>query len=182
MHGSRGASGLALLVLAGVLTGCSGSGSAPQAGGPSAATAPATTTPAPCPAPSKGKPTKWPIEVPADLPKPPDATLQGKPLTASDGVHIVKFSTPYSLRESVLFVVDKLPKAGYVLGRGDAEAAEADAPFIHGNVRGLVRMLEVGACQTLWLLATVDTNAQNSNSPLLTPHTPSGSPSPLPFG
>jgi hypothetical protein len=83
----------------------------------------------------------------------------------------------------VIFVVDKLPKAGYVLGRGDAEAAEADAPFIHGNVRGLVRMLETAPCQTLWLLATVDTSAQsNGNSPLLTPHTPSGSPSPLPFG
>jgi len=96
-------------------------------------------------------------------------------------VHIVKFTTPTSLRESVLFVVRKLPKAGYVLGRGDAEATEADAPFVHGDTRGLVRMLEVGTCQTLWLLATVDASSQ-SNSPLLTPHTPSGSPSPLPFG
>jgi hypothetical protein len=119
--------------------------------------------------------------VPKDLPKPPNATIQDQ-LTASDGVHIVKFSTPTSLRDSVLFVVNKLPKAGYVLGRGDAEAAEADAPFVHGNIRGLVRMLETAPCQTLWLLASIDASSPNTNSPLLTPHTPTGSPSPLPFG
>ena len=122
------------------------------------------------------------MQVPADFPKPPNARIQDS-TTASDGVHIVKFGTQTSLRDSVLFVVNKLPKAGYVLGRGDAEAAEADAPFIHGSIRGLVRMLEAGPCQTLWLLATIDTSSSSgANSPLLTPHTPSGSPSPLPFG
>ena len=177
---TRGAYCLALVAVATVLTGCSGSGSAPSATPTAAVSQPAPTTPAPCPTPAKTKPAKWPVQVPHDLPKPPDATIQDQQ-TASDGVHIVKFSTPSSLRESVLFVVRKLPKAGYVLGRGDAEAAEADAPFVHGETRGLVRMLEVGTCQTLWLLATVDASSQ-SNSPLLTPHTPSGSPSPLPFG
>jgi hypothetical protein len=179
---TRGASCLVLSALAAVLTGCGGSGGSPDAGSASSiAPAPSATTPAPCPKPTHSKPTKWPPQVPADLPKPADATIQDK-MTASDGVHIVKFATPTSLRESVIFVVTKLPKAGYVLGRGDAEAAEADAPFIHGNIRGLVRMLETAPCQTLWLLATVDTNSQNTNSPLLTPHSPSGSPSPLPFG
>jgi hypothetical protein len=178
---TRGASCLAFVSLAVVLTACSGS-SSPNAG-PTNTVAPVVTpsTPAPCPTPAKSKPTKWPSRVPKDLPKPSNATVQQQ-LNASDGVHIVKFSTPTSLRDSVLFVVDKLPKAGYVLGRGDAEAAEADAPFIHGNTRGLVRMLEVAPCQTLWLLATVDASAQGTNSPLLTPHTPSGTPSPLPFG
>ena len=177
---TRGASCLALAALAAVLTACSGSGSSPEAA-PTSAPVPSATTPAPCATPAKAKPTKWPAHVPADLPKPPNATIQDQ-MTASDGVHIVKFTTPTSLRESVIFVVNKLPKAGYVLGRGDAEAAEADAPFIHGNVRGLVRMLETRPCETLWLLATVNANAQNPNSPLLTPHSPSGSPSPLPFG
>jgi hypothetical protein len=135
----------------------------------------------PCATPAHSKPAKWPVEVPRDLPKPPNAHIDDQ-LTASDGVHIVKFTTPTSLRESVIFVVTKLPKAGYVLGRGDAEAAEADAPFIHGSVRGLLRMLEVGACQTQWLLATVNSTSPSSNSPLLTPHSPSTSPSPLPFG
>ena len=178
---TRGAYVLALAVLATVLTACSGSSSSPSAQPTAAATVPTPTAPPACPAPSKVKPTKWPIQVPKDLPKPSAATIQDQ-MTASDGVHIVKFSTPSSLRESVLFVVRKYPKAGYVLGRGDAEAAEADAPFVHGDTRGLVRMLEVGTCQTLWLLATVNASSQGSNSPLLTPHTPSGSPSPLPFG
>ena len=181
---TRGASCLTLAALAATLTpvlsACGGSGSSPHAGATVAATPSASTAPA-CPTPAQQKPTKWPKQVPADLPKPPNATVQDQ-TTAADGVHIVKFSTPTSLRDSVLFVVDKLPKAGYVLGRGDAEAAEADAPFIHGNVRGLVRMLEVAPCQTLWLLATVNTSSQNTNSPLLTPHTPTSSPSPLPFG
>ena len=177
---TRGASCLALAALTGALTACTGSSSGPQAAS-STAPAPSATTPAPCPKPAHSKPTKWPAQVPDDLPKPANATIQDQQ-TASDGVHIVKFATPTSLRESVIFVVDKLPKAGYVLGRGDAEAAEADAPFIHGNIRGLVRMLETAPCQTLWLLATVDTNSQNPNSPLITPHSPSGSPSPLPFG
>ena len=177
---TRGAYCLVVAAVAGVLTGCSGSGSSPSATPTAAASVPTATTPAPCPSPPKTKPAKWPVQVPHDLPKPPDASIQDQQ-TASDGVHIVKFTTPTSLRESVLFVVRKLPKAGYVLGRGDAEATEADAPFVHGNTRGLVRMLEVGTCQTLWLLATVDSSSQ-TNSPLLTPHSPSGSPSPLPFG
>jgi hypothetical protein len=162
-----------------VLTACGGSGSSPAAA-PTAAV-PATTSAAPCPTPAKAKPVQWPAKVPQDLPKPPNAHIDDQ-LTASDGVHIVKFTTPTSLRESVLFVVQQLPKAGYVLGRGDAEAMEADAPFVRGNTRGLVRMLEAGPCQTQWLLATVDMASQSANSPLLTPHTPSSSPSPLPFG
>ena len=178
---TRGAYCLVLAALASVLSGCSGSGSSPSAQPTPAATVPTQSPPPACPTPAKAKPTKWPAEVPKDLPKPPAATIQDEQ-TASDGVHIVKFSTPSSLRESVLFVVRKLPKAGYVLGRGDAEATEADAPFVHGDTRGLVRMLEVGACQTLWLLATVNASSQGGNSPLLTPHSPSGSPSPLPFG
>ena len=177
---TRGASCLAFAALAAALTACGGS-SSPES---STSVAPVVrpTTPPTCPTPSTSKPTKWPVQVPHDLPKPANAIIQGKPLTTSDGVRIVKFATPTSLRESVLFVVRKLPKAGYVLGRGDAEATEADAPFIHGNIRGLVRMLELGPCQTLWLFASVDASSPNTNSPLLTPHTPTGSPSPLPFG
>jgi hypothetical protein len=178
---TRGASCLALVTLAAVLSACSGSSGKPEAAPTSAGPIPSPSAPPACPTPHKLKPTKWPTQVPADLPKPPGAKIQDS-TTASDGVHIVKFGTQTSLRDSVLFVVNKLPKAGYVLGRGDAEAAEADAPFIHGNIRGLVRMLETGPCQTLWLLATIDTSKSNSQSPLLTPHSPSGSPSPLPFG
>jgi len=143
-----------------------------------------TFTASPCPTPTATKATKWPATVPADLPKPPNATItESSP--SPDGVHITKFTTPTSLRESVLFVVDKFPKAGYVLGRGDAEITEADAPFVHSasNMRGLVRMLATQPCSTLWLLATVkSSNPGTGGSPLLPTHSPSGSPSPLPFG
>jgi hypothetical protein len=168
-----------VLVLAATVTACGGS-----SGGTDAVATPstATTSAAPsCPKPSNVKPAHWSSKVPADLPKPPYAHIDDEE-TTQDGVHIVKFSTQTSLRDSVLFVVEKLPKAGYVLGRGDAEASEADAPFVHGDIRGLIRMLQVGLCNTQWLLATVDTSASVGNSPLLTPHSPSGSPSPLPFG
>lgn len=171
---------LGLACAAAALTACGG-GSDPQAGRtppPAAVTTPPAVSE--CPSPDHPRRTQWPAKVPADLPKPPNAHID-QSLTASDGVHIVKFTTPTSLRESVLFVVNRLPKAGYVLGRGDAEASEADAPFVHGDVRGLMRMIEVGACRTQWLLATVNVQAQG-NSPLLPTHSPSASSSPLPFG
>jgi hypothetical protein len=136
----------------------------------------------PCPTPSAAKKTQWPASVPSDLPKPPHATIT-ESTTTPDGVHITKFTTPTSLRDGVLFVVGELPKAGYVLGRGDAEVTEADAPFVHGDIRGLVRMLATQPCSTLWLLATVKANNPSTGgSPLLPTRSPSGSPSPLPFG
>jgi hypothetical protein len=167
----------ALLAGALLLSGCSGGSSSadPRPTPPVSTTAPA------CPQPTDPKPTNWPAIVPDDLPKPPNATIDSAD-TTPDGVHVVKFTTPQSLREAVLFVVQELPKAGYVLGRGDAEAAEADAPFVHNDTRGLVRMVVTGECRTQWLLATVDTAAPGSGSPLLPQHSPSGSPSPLPFG
>jgi hypothetical protein len=173
---TRAAVPAAVLAGAMLLAGCSGSSSVD-----SQPKAPVPTTPAQCPQPSDPKPTEWPSLVPADLPKPPNATIDDAE-TAADGVHIVKFTTPQSLREAVLYVVRELPKAGYVLGRGDAEATEADAPFVHNDMRGLVRMIVLEDCRTQWLLATVDTAAASGGSPLLPVHTPSGSPSPLPFG
>jgi hypothetical protein len=140
-------------------------------------------TPPTCPTPTSAKTTHWPSAVPADMPKPANATITDT-TTTSDGVHITKFTTPTSLRDGVLFVVGKFPKAGFVLGRGDAEVNEADAPFVHGNTRGLVRMLAQQPCSTLWLVATVDVSnpGTSGGSPLLPTHSPSSSPSPLPFG
>lgn len=141
-----------------------------------------TFSPSPCATPTSPKPTHWPAAVPADMPKPANATIVNS-TTTSDGVHITKFTTPSSLRDGVLFVVGKFPAAGYVLGRGDAEVTEADAPFVHGKIRGLIRMLATQPCSTLWLVATVDTNASTGGgTPLLPSRSPSGSPSPLPFG
>jgi hypothetical protein len=157
--------------------GCGG-GSGKQAG---PATPQHTLSPAACPVPSGAKEPRWPSTVPADMPKPAHATITDS-TTTSDGVHITKFTTPSSLRDGVLFIVGKFPKAGYVLGRGDAEVTEADAPFVHGDVRGLVRLLATQPCSTLWLVATARSNAPGGSSPLLPSRSPSGSPSPLPFG
>lgn len=169
----------AALVSTIALTGCTG-GSKPEA-------APAPTqslyTPPPCPAPAKAVLTAWPKFLPGDLPKPKNATLMKNGVsTTSDGVHVVRFTTPTSLRESVLFIVKKYPVAGYTLGRGDAESTEADAPFVHGDIRGVTRISRLADCQTLWLTATVNTQNNLGTTPLITPHTPSSSPSPLPFG
>ncbi|HET6817744.1 MAG TPA: hypothetical protein VFH66_11015 [Mycobacteriales bacterium] len=169
----------AALTIALLVAGCGGNskGAAP-------AQAPLHTfSPTPCATPNTPKQPHWPPAVPADMPKPSNATITDS-TTTSDGVHITKFTTPSSLRDAVLFIVGKFPKAGYVLGRGDAEVTEADAPFVHGNTRGLVRLLATEPCSTLWLLATVNTNNSSTGggTPLLPSRSPSGSPSPLPFG
>lgn len=181
MHLARPAAlALAAIATAATLTGCTG-GSTPQAG-------PTPTqsvySPPPCPAVTTHVKTVWPKWLPADLPKPPDATIIGEQ-TTSDGVHVVRFMTPTSLRDTVIFIVNSYPKAGYALGRGDAEATEADAPFVHGTVRGLTRVAFQQQCKTLWLTATVTqstTTGPGGTSPLLSPHPTSSSTSPLPFG
>jgi hypothetical protein len=96
-----------------------------------------------------------------------------------NGVRTVRFVTPTPLRSSVLFVVRELPRAGFTLGRGDAEPSEADAPFARGTERGLLRLVATQQCQTTWILAVIDTR-QGGQAPLLPTHSPSGSP--LPFG
>jgi hypothetical protein len=92
------------------------------------------------------------------------------------------FTTPISLRESVLFVVEAMPAAGYTLARGDAENTEADAPFVKGDLRGVLRMIAVEPCRTDWLMALstgVPSGAPGGGSPLLPPRADA---SPLPFG
>lgn len=177
---SRRALALPLVVAAMLATGCASSDPKQTATRPTAAS-PTSPTPSPCPAPTGGI-TSWPAGVPSGLPVPPGAKLSDDK-TVTSGVRVIRFSTPTSLRESVIFVVREVPKAGFVLGRGDAEAAEADAPFVRGNVRGAFRMA-VGSvdnpCLTEWLLAFA--SVTKGGTPLLPFRSPSGSPSPLPFG
>lgn len=137
----------------------------------------------PCPAPTAPiKPAVWPAAMPKDLPRPTNATIMGQQ-TTPDGIKIVRYTTPTSLRESVLFVVKQYGTAGYVLGRGDAEATEADAPFVKGTTRGITRLASITNCKTLWLTATVRvTGPLGPTTPILPSRTPSGSASPLPFG
>jgi len=171
----------ALLALAGVVlvvSGCSSSSSSAQAA-PSATPAPApTTTPTPCPA-RPGKPFSWPAAMPQDLPKPPGSSFLST-TTSADHVTIVRLTSSMSLQQSVLFVLDKVNKAGFTLGRGDAEPSEADAPFGRGNVRGVYKMVARDSCVTDWLVATATVTF--GNSPVLPTASRGPSSSPLPFG
>jgi hypothetical protein len=155
--------------------GCAGS-TGPAAGAPPA---PTITQQAPqCPV-TPAPPGRWPHYLPADIPRPAVYHFEQSTVD-TQGIRTTRFTTTSSLRDAVLFVVQRFPRAGYVLGRGDAEATEADAPFVHGPARGLLRLVAIQNCMTLWLLYTVD---QSSGSgPTLPTFTPSASPSPLPFG
>ena len=175
MRNSAAIAALGVAVSA-IITACGGSSS------PAARTAPssAVLTGSPCPTPAGGKDQPWPRVVPRDLPKPPHITIV-KQETTSGGLHVIQFSTPLSLRESVLFVVRQLPKAGYTLGRGDAEASEADAPFSRGDIRGTFKIAAVASCRTQWLLA-IGRRSATSGSSFSPSAEPSTSDSDNPFG
>ena len=151
-------------------------------GGGSTPTAQPSQTPLPTVAPCPVVTTaafRWPAAVPQDLPQPPSAVL-GKVSTTPQGLTIVRFTTSTSLQQGVLFVVQQIQAAGYTLGRGDAEPAEADAPFGKGDLRGVYKMLVKDNCLTDWLVAVTRVRP-TGNSPLL-PRVTTASPSPLPFG
>lgn len=138
----------------------------------------AQSSPASCPAsPSTGF--RWPEGVPPDLPVPPGAVL-GAVDSQPGGLTLVRFSTTQSIRDGVLFLVKELPRAGYTLARGDAEASEADAPFVKGSTRGVMRILATGECQTDWVLALATSGSGAEPGTPLLPPAPDASP--LPFG
>lgn len=136
-------------------------------------------TVAPCPTVTIAR-FAWPAGVPADLPQPPAATFQTTTTTA-DGIRLVRFTTKSSLQQSVLFVLREVQKAGYTLARGDAEPAEADAPFGKGDLRGVYKMFVRDQCTTEWLVAVAHTRP-NGGSPILPTASRGPSSSPLPFG
>lgn len=171
---------LPALVAVVAVAGCSASEDTSAATSPSPAATRTTASPSGCPAPA-GTELTWPTAVPADLPKPPGAS-GAEVESRTDGLTVVTFSTPISIRESVLFLIDAMPKAGYTLARGDAESTEADAPFVKGDLRGVMRMIAVQPCRTDWLMAVARATAgaaPGAGTPLLPPR-PNASP--LPFG
>lgn len=165
-----------LLALVVLLAGCS-SGAATEAApaGPSAGPPTAAAAPSCAPKPAGFA---WPKQVPKDLPTPPSATLT-EVQKRTDGLTVVTFSTATSIRQAVLFLIEEMPKAGYTLARGDAENTEADAPFVKGDLRGVMRMIAVEPCRTDWLMAITTGAPAGGGSPLL-PARPNASP--LPFG
>ncbi len=179
----------ALLLAVVLLSGCSGASPASAPASPAAlpsspaASPAAVAVTATCPA---TVPTgTWPAGVPDDLPVPPTAAIAGTTKNP-DGLTLVRFSTTQSVRQGVIFLTTALQPAGFTLGRGDAEAIEADVPFSRGALRGLMKMIAQEDCRTNWILAlqtagSAATGGIGSPAPLLSP-VPRASPSPLPFG
>src|SRR5579884_1258516 len=133
-----------------LLGGCGGSPKPVAA--PSPTPSPArTSTALACPSPPPGRST-WPRGVPSAFPALPGATgYQVQP--GQSGLEVVKFTSSISLEQAVRFVLNALPHAGFVIGRGDAEAFEADAPFVGDGFRGLLRLDATSRCSILGLLA-----------------------------
>jgi hypothetical protein len=134
-----------VLAAAALLTACQSSqtSASPQPTlAPAAPSAASRPTPAPCPAVNRPA-LRWPAAIPADVPKPPAAVL-GEVKTAAGGLTLVRFTTASSLQESVLFVVKEVQKAGYTLGRGDAEPS-ADRPIVGVLLQVVLAGLSAGA-------------------------------------
>ena len=152
-------------------------------GSSSAPSRTAVPTPTPtCPTTTTA-PVSWPRIVPTDLPKPPTAVMTGE--QAQNNVVYLRFTTSTSLRDGLLFVLRELPKAGYTVGRGDAEVTEADVPFTGPTILAAMRLTSNGRCSTSWTLAVARRSAPTANvlqPNALIPHTTPASASPLPFG
>jgi hypothetical protein len=166
---------LGAVVIALLAAGCSAQEPPAPVASPTATVTPSATRAA-CPRPAT-RPFRWPSPVPSDLPQPPGAVLQGR--DTDNGITLVRFSTPTSLRQGVLFVIGEVQKAGFTLGRGDAEPAEADAPFGRGDLRGIYKLRATAPCRTDWLVAVAQAKAAQ---PFLPTPSPGPSSSPLPFG
>jgi hypothetical protein len=127
------------VVAALLVTSCGGGGGKSA----SPATTPATTAPsgaastAPGPAaactpvPPRGQPVRW---LPADLPM-PKGTYTVEELPANGSLKRARLVVPLPLQDFVKFVLAEYPKAGWRLGRGDAEDG-----FSRGNAGGAWRV------------------------------------------
>jgi hypothetical protein len=66
---------------------------------------------------------------------------------------VIRFTVPDDFHHTVRYLLDALPKAGFTLGTGDAEAEEADIPFSGGGLHASMKINDKGHCETGGLLA-----------------------------
>jgi hypothetical protein len=161
------------------LAACTGEANDPAPTARPTVTGGPTAEPTPeCPQPPPSK-EQWPKQVPEFVPKPPGLKIDQVD-TSKENVVQVKSTVPLGMTDSVRFIVREFPRAGFTLGRGDAERTEADAPFQRGpGLRGLVRVFATNQqCRTIWLYAVV----QDVDAPYDITYTPPPSSTPLPFG
>ncbi|MDT4970729.1 MAG: hypothetical protein QOG22_872 [Pseudonocardiales bacterium] len=91
----------------------------------------------------------WPTGMPRDLPLPHGAKL-GTVRTLANGFTVVQFTSPSSLRNSLLFAITALQSAGYTAGRGIVGPSEIHLPFTKDGRPGAVRLLAINRCNTRW--------------------------------
>jgi hypothetical protein len=92
---------------------------------------------------------RWPVTVPRDLPLPGGATLTSM-RTLPSGFTEVRFISPRSVHDSVLFAIARLQSAGYTVGRGMGGPGETNLPFTKGGQPGAIRLIAVNPCTTSW--------------------------------
>jgi hypothetical protein len=108
---------------------------------PGAAQMPAPTLP---PCAEAGPPVTVPPEFPTSFPLPPGtvitASRRGGPTIVLEGF------IPMELKEATRFFVQKLPDAGFRLGRGEAERGEAESRFGGNGVAGFFKVRSIADC------------------------------------
>lgn len=146
---------LALAITGSVLlaAGCSSSARSPG----SSTSAAALSTPAAssstssgqtCPPP--GAASAWPTDAPTGLPVPPGLKITSIQRTPNI---VIAFTVADDFHATVRFLLAALPKAGFTLGTGDAEAEEADIPLSRGSAHASIKVNDRATCLTGGLLA-----------------------------
>jgi hypothetical protein len=144
---------LAVAGFAVLAAGCSSSTGSP--GGSTSAVV--LSTPAPSPStssaqhcPPAGVAAPWPADAPSGLPVPPGlkiTSIQRRPNV------VIAFTVADDFHATVRYLLDALPKAGFTLGTGDAEAEEADIPLSRGAERASIKVNDRATCLTGGILA-----------------------------
>jgi hypothetical protein len=119
--------------------------SATPAGSAGASPGPAqTSAPSLPPCAQAGPPVSLPPEFPKNFPLPP-----GTVITASRHAGptvVLEGFIPMELKEATRFFVQKLPDAGFRLGRGEAERSEAESRFGGDGVAGFFKVRSIEGC------------------------------------
>jgi hypothetical protein len=91
-----------------------------------------------------GAPVNIPSEFPKTIPLPP-ATLITSAKSSEAGAVLIGF-IPMGLEEATHFFMQRLPDAGFQLGRGEVEQHEAEARFGGNGVSGYFKVRSIPDC------------------------------------
>ena len=79
-----------------------------------------------------------PAEFPKDVPLPPGTAVTSAQRT--ENRLLVQGFIPMDLRDGARFFIEKIPAAGFQLGRGESEEGEAEAPFRGNGITGVFKL------------------------------------------